>query len=133
MLITKDNIFEEQYDDNNNHTVIIGGLYQHFKGNIYRVIDVSLDCTSKTENRTMVLYCKEKDFNDKGVLKGTIYSREISEFLEILPKDDEHPSYKNYNQERRFNLVPRYFTSKELNLKLTNPELTKIDCKKRIV
>lgn len=69
----------------------IGGIYQHFKGNRYRVEDICYH--SETEEK-MVLY--RATYGD-----GKLWCRPRDMFLEEV----DHQKYPNVKQKYRFELV----------------------------
>lgn len=61
-------------------TIQIGGVYKHFKGTEYKVLNIIKDATEK-ELRTLVIYMNEDS--------GDIWAREIYNFAEYVFKDGE--------------------------------------------
>lgn len=51
----------------------VNGLYQHYKGGVYRVITMAIH----TETKENLVICKSELF-------GTIYARPISSFFETI-------------------------------------------------
>lgn len=70
----------------------IGKLYKHFKGNIYKVIDIAYDCESKNEEL------------DKVVIYEAMYSdhkhwaRKYEDFASLVDKN----KYPEVEQKYRF-------------------------------
>lgn len=69
-----------------NEELVIGGIYRHFKGNLYRVI--SLATHSETEE-IMVVYAKEYDDH-------SIWVRPLSMFLDY--KDVQGEKVKRFTK-----------------------------------
>ena len=69
--------------------LIIGGIYKHFKGNLYKVIDVALHC----ENLEEYVVYKSLD-NEKTWIRSKI------EFLSEV----DHKKYPEITQKYRFEL-----------------------------
>lgn len=69
--------------------LVIGGIYKHFKGNIYEVIDIALHCEDLTE---YVVYKSLKD--------GKTWIRPKDMFLSEV----DHKKYPNITQKYRFEL-----------------------------
>ena len=69
--------------------LIIGGIYKHFKGNLYKVIDVALHC----ENLEEYVVYKSLD-NEKTWIRSKI------EFLSEV----DHEKYPEITQKYRFEL-----------------------------
>lgn len=58
------------------------GLYRHYKGGLYRVVDVALDCTNgPTEGRYLVLYCLA---DEPEPSLRELHAREVEQFLETV-------------------------------------------------
>lgn len=53
-----------------------GGLYRHFKGNIYEIIAIAKDCEDLKE---IVVY--------RNVEKGDIWTRPLDNFCETVTRD----------------------------------------------
>ncbi len=65
------------------HLVVIGGIYKHCKGKLYKVVDIvhnSDDCTKR-----VVIY---KQLEDSDFKFGTKWARDYEEFI------DDHPKLK---------------------------------------
>ena len=77
--------------------IVIGGIYRHFKGEekIYRVLSVARDC--ENPSKEMVVY--EQLYETKDFSKGTIWARELSDFLGFKESDGKRI--------KRFELVSR--------------------------
>lgn len=58
---------------NNKREVIIGGVYRHYKGNVYRVTGVATH--TETEEK-LVIYCHPQSVNPK------VWARPLDMFLE---------------------------------------------------
>ena len=69
--------------------LIIGGIYKHFKGNMYKVIDIALHC----ENLEEYVVYKSLD-NEKTWIRSK---------LEFLSEVD-HEKYPEITQKYRFEL-----------------------------
>ena len=69
--------------------LIIGGIYKHFKGNLYKVIDVALHCENLEE---YVVY--------KSIENGKTWIRPKNEFLSEV----DHEKYPEITQKYRFEL-----------------------------
>lgn len=69
--------------------LVIGGIYKHFKGNLYKVIDVALHCEDLCE---YVVYKSLKD--------GKTWIRSRDMFLSEV----DHEKYPNITQKYRFEL-----------------------------
>lgn len=70
--------------------LIIGGIYKHFKGHIYKVLCVGKDADNLTEK---VVYQNTENESD-------IWIRDKEEFLSLV---DKH-KYPNIKQKYRFEL-----------------------------
>lgn len=69
--------------------LVIGGIYKHFKGNMYKVIDVALHCDTLEE---FVVY--------KSLINDKTWIRPKSVFLSEV----DHEKYPNITQKYRFEL-----------------------------
>ena len=69
--------------------LVIGGIYKHFKGNMYKVIEIALHCEDLTE---YVVY--------KSIDTGKTWIRPKNEFL----CEVDHEKYPNITQKYRFEL-----------------------------
>lgn len=69
--------------------LIIGGIYKHFKGNLYKVIDVAFHCENLEE---YVVY--------KSIENGKTWIRPKKEFLSEV----DHEKYPEITQKYRFEL-----------------------------
>ena len=69
--------------------LVIGGIYKHFKGNMYKVIEIALHCEDLTE---YVVY--------KSIDTGKTWIRPKNEFLSEV----DHKKYPNITQKYRFEL-----------------------------
>lgn len=56
--------------------VQVGGLYRHFKGNVYEVIAIAKDCEDLKE---IVVY--------RNVEKGDVWTRPLDNFCETLTRN----------------------------------------------
>jgi len=63
--------------------IIIGAKYRHFKGGIYEVVAVALDC--EDPNKELVIYSSRYETPEHPV--GTVWAREKSNFLEQITRD----------------------------------------------
>ncbi len=73
----------------------IGSYYKHFKGNIYKVIDIVYDCESKgDELEKVVIY--EAQYDDKKR-----WARKYNDFASLVDKD----KYPNVKQKYRFQKI----------------------------
>lgn len=70
--------------------LVIGGIYKHFKGHIYKVLFIARDADNLSEK---VIYQNIYDEND-------IWIRDKNEFLSKVDKS----KYPNVEQEFRFEL-----------------------------
>ena len=75
--------------------LVIGGIYRHFKGNEYVVIDKAI----YTENSEIVVVYKRKCVDSDGEIHT--YVRPIDMFLSEV----DHEKYPNVKQKYRFELV----------------------------
>lgn len=73
--------------------VVVGGVYRHFKGNLYKVLMIAYDCESKDTLEKMVVY--QALYDDK------IWVRKYDDFVAKLDKN----KYPNAIQEYRFELI----------------------------
>ena len=69
--------------------LIIGGIYKHFKGNLYKVVEVALHCEDLEE---YVVY--------KSIENGKTWIRTKKEFLSEV----DHEKYPEITQKYRFEL-----------------------------
>ena len=69
--------------------LVIGGIYKHFKGNMYKVIEIALHCEDLTE---YVVY--------KSIDTGKTWIRPKNEFISEV----DHEKYPNITQKYRFEL-----------------------------
>ena len=69
----------------------INGIYRHFKGNLYQVIDVAFDSETLEE---MVVYRRMYDDHSLWVRKKDMFLSEV-----------DHEKYPNIEQKYRFELV----------------------------
>ena len=69
--------------------LVIGGIYKHFKGNMYKVVDIALHC----ENLEEYVVYKSLD-NEKTWIRSKI------EFLSEV----DHKKYPEITQKYRFEL-----------------------------
>ena len=69
----------------------INGIYRHFKGKLYQVIDVAFDSESLEE---MVVYRRMYDDHSLWVRKKEMFLSEV-----------DHEKYPNVEQKYRFELV----------------------------
>lgn len=69
--------------------LVIGGIYKHFKGNLYKVLEIALHCETLEE---YVVY--------KSIETGKTWIRPKSEFLSEV----EYEKYPNITQKYRFEL-----------------------------
>ena len=69
--------------------LVIGGIYKHFKGNMYKVVDIALHC----ENLEEYVVYKSLD-NEKTWIRSKI------EFLSEV----DHEKYPEITQKYRFEL-----------------------------
>lgn len=77
----------------------IGGLYRHFKGNIYRVLGLA---THTETNETLVIYrCCDLNFFNGVEEYGDTYARPIEMFLSEV----DHDKYPDAKQKYRFELI----------------------------
>ncbi len=72
-------------------TVVIDGVYRHFKGNIYQVIAIGKDVDSLKEK---VIYQSLDD-------KEKVWVRDLDEFLSEV----DHQKYPNVLQKYRFEYI----------------------------
>ncbi len=73
----------------------IGSLYKHFKGNIYKVIDIVYDCESKDSDlKKIVIY--EAQYGDKKR-----WARKYEDFISEVDKN----KYPDANQKYRFEKI----------------------------
>ncbi|MFA5954091.1 MAG: DUF1653 domain-containing protein [Patescibacteria group bacterium] len=56
------------------------GIYQHYKGDKYRVLFVATNATNEQERNKVVVYISLKD--------GSVYYRDLGEFTEIVEWPD---------------------------------------------
>ena len=63
--------------------VIIGGIYKHWRGNLYKVVDLVFDSGACDE---IVIY---KQLYDGNYPLGTKWARDCEEFLEYMPSGDK--------------------------------------------
>ena len=73
-----------------NNEVKINGIYKHFKGDYYIVVDIALD--SDTLNKCVIYRGLYGD--------GPLYVRKYEEFISLVDK----VKYPNVNQKYRFEL-----------------------------
>ena len=69
----------------------INGIYRHFKGNIYQVIDVAFDSETLEE---VVIYKRVNADNSLWIRKKEMFLSEV-----------DHEKYPNVEQKYRFELV----------------------------
>lgn len=76
--------------------VVIGGLYRHFKGKVYKVLLVAYDSeiNNNEESRKVVVY--EAQYGDKKV-----WVRDYDMFLSEV----DHNKYPEVSQKYRFELI----------------------------
>lgn len=75
--------------------LVINGIYKHFKGNEYIVIDKAI----YTENSEIVVVYKRKDAIDDGQIHT--YARPLDMFLSEV----DHEKYPDVKQKYRFELI----------------------------
>lgn len=74
--------------------VVIGGIYRHFKGNVYKVLLIAYDCDSKETLEKLIVY---QDLSDQN----KIWVRKYDEFISKVDKE----KYPNVTQEYRFEMI----------------------------
>lgn len=79
-----------------NRTIQVGGIYRHFKGNIYRVLSLAKHTET---NETLVIY-ERIDTENNGNYKDHIYARPVEMFLSEV----DHEKYPDCKQKYRFEL-----------------------------
>lgn len=90
-----------------NRKVQMGGVYRHFKGNIYRVLGLAKHTET---NEILVIYrCCDLKFLSFNFLKGVedygdIYARPLEMFLSEV----DHDKYPDAKQKYRFELIEEY-------------------------
>jgi hypothetical protein len=70
--------------------IVKNGIYKHFKGNMYEVIDIAYDSETKEE---MVIY--------KALYNDTLWVREKKMFLSEV----DNEKYPDVTQKYRFELI----------------------------
>ncbi len=75
--------------------LVINGIYRHFKGNEYIVIDKAI----YTENGEIVVIYKRKDTINDGQIHT--YARPLDMFLSEV----DHEKYPDVKQKYRFELI----------------------------
>lgn len=80
-----------------NRTIQVGGVYRHFKGNIYRVLSLAKHTET---NETLVVYECCIDIENNGNHKDHIYARPVEMFLSEV----DHEKYPDCKQKYRFEL-----------------------------
>lgn len=84
-----------------NNVIKIGGIYKHFKGNYYIVLDLGVD----TETLKKVVIYKQVDNNreDNSNINNTVWVRPLDMFLSKVDKE----KYLDVEQEYRFEYIER--------------------------
>ena len=70
--------------------IVIGGIYQHFKGGIYQVLDIAKDSETSLD---VVIY--------KNLANDSLWVRNKDMFLSEV----DHEKYPNVTQKWRFELI----------------------------
>ena len=73
--------------------LVVGGIYKHFKGHVYRLLFVGKDADDLSEK---IIYQNVNDEKD-------IWIRNKDEFLSVVDKE----KYPNVKQEFRFELIQK--------------------------
>ena len=85
-----------------NRAVQMGGVYRHFKGNIYRVLGLAKHTET---NETLVIYnCCDLNLPNGAEDYGDTYARPIEMFLSEVDRE----KYPDAKQKYRFELIQEY-------------------------
>ena len=76
------------------NNIKIGNVYKHFKGNLYKVIDIVYDCEYGDEEHKVVIY--EALYDDHKH-----WARKYDDFASLVDKE----KYPDVSQKFRFELV----------------------------
>lgn len=76
----------------------IGGLYRHFKGNVYRVLGLAKHTET---NETLVIYYCVSNFSNGAEDYGDTYARPLEMFLSEVDSE----KYPDAKQKYRFELI----------------------------
>lgn len=87
-----------------NHGLYTNSVWKHYKGELYKVLNLSVDCNT---NELLVNYILENtSFSSETYLNSVIFTRNILEWFELIDDNPRFTRVKEYKV---------YMTKEEIN------------------